>query len=264
MTLSKRLEAALDNLARRESGRLVEEQLMDCHSPERARNLAAGPLVLPEELQQPDRRELDDAVFEMLGVSDSGERNELIDRLYEATSQHFRDIRVVEIEKMEQRAKSEGTRLNVHDLAADIWDTVELNDSLSVVQWLTESPQADVWVDVPEERPAILRDSPLFPDHTVYFGRSLKEQVHCESRSQAHLVLYLAELGVSGRLRISSGAEFSKDLLGQLKARLGEASTAFSELVKSRTGDSNIRAQLLDVLKLWFVHGRDEETHHQR
>ena len=165
---------------------------------------------------------------------------------------------------MEQRAKSEGTRLNVHDLAADIWDTVELNDSLSVVQWLTESPQADVWVDVPEERPAILRDSPLFPDHTVYFGRSLKEQVHCESRSQAHLVLYLAELGVSGRLRISRGAEFSKDLLGQLKARLGEASTAFSELVKSRTEDSNIRAQLLDVLKLWFVHGRDEETHHQR
>ena len=89
VTLSKRLEAALDSLARRKSGRLVEEQLMDCHSPERARNLAAGPLVLPEELQQPDRRELDDAVFEMLGVLDSGERSELIDRLYEATSQHF-------------------------------------------------------------------------------------------------------------------------------------------------------------------------------
>ena len=256
LTLSKRLEAALDNLARRESGRLVEEQLMDCHSPERARNLAAGPLVLPEELQQPDRRELDDAVFEMLGVSDSGERNELIDRLYEATSQHFRDIRVVEIEKMEQRAKSEGTRLNVHDLAADIWDTVELNDSLSVVQWLTESPQADVWVDVPEERPAILRDSPLFPDHTVYFGRSLKEQVHCESRSQAHLVLYLAELGVSGRLNIPGGTASVNDLLGRLEARLAEARMAFSQLVESRTGDSRIRDQLLHVLQLWFVHGR--------
>ena len=256
LTLSKRLEAALDSLARRESGRLVEEQLMDCHSPERARNLAAGPLVLPEELQQPDRRELDDAVFEMLGVADSGERNELIDRLYEATSRHFRDIRVVEIEKMEQRAKSEGTRLNVHDLAADIWDTVELNDSLSVVQWLTESPQADVWMDVPEERPAILLDSPLFPDYTVYFGRSRKEQVCCGSRSQAQLVFHLAELGVSGRLKIPSGGEFSKDLLGQLKARLAEARTAFSELVESRTEDSRIREQLLDVLKLWFVHGR--------
>ena len=188
---------------------------MDCHSPERARNLAAGPLVLPKELQRPDRRELDDAVFEMLGVSDSGERSELIDCLYEATSQYFRDIRVVEIEKMEQRARSEGTRLNVHDLAADIWDAVELNDSLSVGQWLIEIPQADVWVDVPEERPAVLLDSPLFPDHTVYFGRSRKEQVHCGSRSQAQLVLHLAELGVSGRLKIPSGTEPPKGLLGR-------------------------------------------------
>ena len=261
-TLSKRLEVALDSLARRKSGRLVEEQLMDCHSPERARNLAAGPLVLPEELQQPDRRELDDAVFEMLGVLDSGERSELIDRLYEATSQHFRDIRVVEIEKMEQRARSEGTRLNVHDLAADIWDAVELNDSLSVGQWLTESPQADVWVDVPEERAAALLDSPLFPDHTVYFGRSRKEQVHCGSRSQAQLVLYLAELGVSGKLKIPGGYESANDLLGRLEARLREARTAFSELVESRTGDPRIREQLLDVLQLWFVHGRDEETPH--
>ena len=256
--LSKRLEIALDNLARRESGRLVEEQLMDCHSPERARSLAAGPSVLPDELRQPDRRELDDAVFEMLGVSDSGERSELIDRLYEATSQHFRDIRVVEIEKMDQRAKSEGTRLNVHDMAADLWDTVELNDSLSLVQWLTECPQADVWVDVPEERPVILLDNPLFPDHTVYFGRSRKEQVHCRSRSQADLVLQLANLGVSGRLKIPGGTESAIDLLGLLETRLDQAKTAFSELVENRTGDSKIREQLLDVLQLWFVNGRDE------
>ena len=256
-TLSERLEVALDSLARRESGRLVEEQLMNCHSPERARNLAAGPLVLPEELRQPDRRELDDAVFEMLGVSDSRERSELIDRLYEATSQHFRDIRVVEIEKMEQRAKSDRTKLNVHDLAADIWDAVELNDSLSVGQWLAESLQADMWVDVPEERPVVLLDKPLFPDHTVYFGRSRKEQVHCRSRSQAQLVLRLAELGVSGRLKIPGGTESTNDLVGRLEARLAEARTAFSELVESRTGDSKTREQILGVLQLWFVRGRD-------
>ena len=35
----------------------------------------------------------------MLGMSNSAERSELIYRLYEATSQDFRDIRVVEIEK---------------------------------------------------------------------------------------------------------------------------------------------------------------------
>ena len=255
-TVSKRLELALDSLTRRESGRFVEEQLMDCHSPERARNLAAGPLVLPEELRKPDRRELDDAVFEMLGVSDSGERCELIDRLYEATSQHFRDIRVVEIEKMVQRAKSDRSRLSVHDLAADIWDAVDRGDSLSVCQWLTESPQSNAWVNMPEERPAVLLDSPLFPDHTVYFGRSRKEQVHCGSRGQAQLVLHLATLGVSGRLKIPGGDEAAKELLSGLEARLSEARRTFRKLVESRTGNSRIRKQLLDVLQLWFVHGR--------
>ena len=81
-------------MSHREVGRLVEEQLMDCHTPDRARRIAAGPLVLPEELQQRDRRDLDDAVFELLGVSDPKERDELIGRLYEATAQSFsRDSR---------------------------------------------------------------------------------------------------------------------------------------------------------------------------
>ncbi len=68
--LAKRLADALERMGKRDVGRLVEEQLMDCHSPERARRLAAGPLVLSHELRQPDRRELDDAVFELLGVAD--------------------------------------------------------------------------------------------------------------------------------------------------------------------------------------------------
>ena len=65
--VAKRLADALDRMGNRDVGRLVEEQLMDCHTPERARKLAAGPLVLSDELQQSDRRDLDDAVFELLG-----------------------------------------------------------------------------------------------------------------------------------------------------------------------------------------------------
>ena len=258
--LAKRLGAALDSLTKRESGRLVEEQLMDCHSPGRARKLAAGPVVLAEELRQPDRRELDDGVFEMLGVSDSRERSELIDRLYEVASQHFRDIRVVEIEKMEQRARSENVRLNIHDLAADIWDAIEFEDLLPVGPWVTESPESDVWIDVPEERPVVLLDSPLFPDDTVYFGRSRQEQVQCRSRSQAQLIVRLAELGVSGRLKIPDSTKSANALLGRLDARVVEARSAFFELAQSRTGDSRVQEQLLDLLQLWFVRGRDEET----
>ena len=139
-------------MGKRDVGRLIEEQLMDCHTPD-ARKLAAGPLVLANELQQPDRRDLDDAVLELLGVSDPKERDELIGRLYEATAKHFRDIRVVEIEKMEQRAKSDNKRFSVHDLAADIWDAAELEDATPLAEWLGQCPESDALVIIPEESP---------------------------------------------------------------------------------------------------------------
>src|SRR5208337_2598338 len=44
--LAYRLADALARMGKRDVGRLVEEQLMDCHTPERARKLAAEPLVL--------------------------------------------------------------------------------------------------------------------------------------------------------------------------------------------------------------------------
>jgi len=133
---------------------------MDCHSPDRARRIAAGPLVLSHELQQPDRRRLDDAVFELLGVSDPKEREQLIDRLNEATARHFRDIRVVEIEKMEQRTKSDARRFNVHDLAADIWDAAELEDTLSLAEWLAKQTESDSLAVILEDHPAHLSNDP--------------------------------------------------------------------------------------------------------
>src|SRR5690606_32200672 len=69
--IAKRLEAAIKKMSRRTAGRLVEEQLMERVSPERSRMIAHGPLVLSDELRQEDRRELDNAVFEPLGVTDS-------------------------------------------------------------------------------------------------------------------------------------------------------------------------------------------------
>jgi hypothetical protein len=61
-------------------------------------------------LRQPDRRQLDDAVFELLGVKSATQRKVLIDRLYAETAAHFRAIRVTEIQKMEDRAKGGKSR----------------------------------------------------------------------------------------------------------------------------------------------------------
>ena len=254
--LAKRLADALERMGKREVGRLVEEQLMDCHSPERARRLAAGPLVLSHELQQPDRRELDDAVFELLGVADPTERDELIGRLYEATARHFRDIRVVEIEKMEQRAKSGGKRFRVDDLAADIWDAAELEDATPLADWVGQQPESDSLAILLDERPAALSKDVMFSPNTVYFGKGRKGHIDCQSRGQAELVVRLANLGVHGQVRLPADLGPCLKVLDRVDRRVERARARFKELAESRTGDERVQDQLMEVLERWFVVGR--------
>jgi hypothetical protein len=255
--LEKRLANALERMGKRDVGRLIEEQLMDCHTPERARKLAAGPLVFSHELQQSDRRDLDDAVFELLGVSDPSERKELITRLYEATARHFRDIRVVEIEKMEQRGKSDSKRFSVHDLAADIWDAAELEDATPLAEWIGQRPESDSAANIPEERPAALIDNPLFGDNTVYFGKGHKTHMSCQSRGQAELVARLANLGISGNVKMPAALQACVKLLDRVNVRIEKSAARFKELAESRTGDERVRQQLMEVLERWFVLGRE-------
>jgi hypothetical protein len=255
--LAGRLESALESMSNREVGRLVEEQLMDCHSPERARRIAAGPLVYSQELQQADRRELDDAVLELLGVSATDERQQLLGRLCEATARHFRDIRVVEIEKMQQRAKSTNRRFSVHDLAADIWDAAELEDAMPLVEWIAQRHESDALAIIPEERPASLSIDVMFAPNIVYFGKSGRTIMECQSRGQAELVERLANLGVSGEVKMPAELHASFKLLARVNERLEKAAARFKELAESRTGDERVRQQLMEVLERWFVLGRE-------
>jgi hypothetical protein len=254
--LAKRLGDAMKRMSKREVGRLVEEQLMDCHTPERARRIAGGPLVLSNELQQADRRDLDDAVFELLGVVDPKERTELVGRLYEATARHFRDIRVVEIEKMQQRAKSNNGRFSVHDLAADIWDAAELDDATPLAEWVSRHSKSDSLVIIPEERPAVLSPSPMFDPDTVYFGKQREAHVDCLSRGQAELVARLANLGIIGEVKLPADLDSCFRLLDSVNIRLDDACSRLKELAESRTGDERVQQQLMEVLERWFVLGR--------
>ena len=255
--VAKRLAKALGRMTRREVGRLIEEQLMDCHSPERARRIADGPLVLSNELQEADRRDLDDAVFELLGVSTPEERRALIDRLYEATARHFRDIRVVEIEKMEQRAKSDHRRFTVHDLAADVWDAAELEDAVPLGEWIGQRTESDSVVIIPQERPAKLANNPMFAPNAVYFGKAHKSYMDCQSRGQAELVVRLANLGIDGEVKLPAKLDACFRLLVRVEERLEKARARFRELAESRTGDERVQRQLMEVVERWFVLGRE-------
>ena len=131
--LSAKLTSAFKRIQDRKVTHLVEEAFMKCHTALEVREAAKLPLGLPLELQQEDRRNLDDAVFELLGVQNPRRRKDLIDRLYREVASHFRSIRIVEVQKMEQRRHGGGKDdVSQTELALDAWNHVggELHEPL--------------------------------------------------------------------------------------------------------------------------------------
>jgi hypothetical protein len=242
----------------RSLGCLVEEQLMDCHSPEQAEAIASGPLVLSEELREDDRRALDEAVFELLGVSDVRRRRELVTKLHEETALHFRKIRVVEIQKQQQRAKTGARRFTADDLAEDAWDAAELSDWRPLSQWLEDEPEPKSAFILPESgAPSLMPASDMYDQAVVYFGRGRRAvRVSCRSRPQAELLAKLASLGLRGLMRLPTGEQACSETLARLDARFAEARTEFESLAKSRSGDEKTRSQVVDLLMHWLVQGR--------
>jgi methylase of polypeptide subunit release factors len=257
--LAARLTTAVKGMCRRSVGRLVEQQLMDCHSPERGRRIAAGPLVFSGELLQPDRRALDDAVFELIGVTDRGERFQLMQLLHEATARHFRHIRAVEIEKQEQRARTANRRFTAQELASDAWHAAELEDATPLTEWLSRQPDCTAAVNIPDERPAQLSHSPMFDPNTIYFGKKRDAHVDCESEGQAKLLVYLANLGISGWVHTPTDEAGCAELLNAARMRMAAAERRFAELAESRTSDPRLQAQIIEQLVRWYVHGRERK-----
>jgi len=263
--VAKRLIRALSQMQKRQVTGMIEEALMDCHSYGRAMELASRPVVLARELQQPDRRELDDAVFELLGVSDAAERAALIDRLYEETALHFRAIRVTEIQKMEDRAKGGQSKFAVADHAADAWDALDLTDLTPLAEWVKANAAGECEeIEIPSERPVHLPESDLFDSLAVYFGGKRHHHVVCNSHGQAELLARMAELGVTGSVQIPTDEARAKDLLEKINKRHELAAQRLRELAASRSGNTEMQEEVFNLLERWFVVGKPSSNQNGR
>jgi len=255
--LATRLSDAIKSMCKRDVGHMVEQSLKEAHSYERAMNIAAGPITLPDELTKEDRRELDDAVFELLGVADATERTRLIDRLYEAVTLHFRDIRVTEIQKMEDRRKGDKAKFSTTDLAADAWDAIDLADLTPLAEWIKANAKGDCEeIEIPSERPVYLETSGMFDTQTVYFGKAKRQHIVAASRGQAELIARVADLGVTGGVCSPRSNEHTMKLLDAFNHRHAAAAKRLKELADSRSGDSETQEQVFKLLERWYVLGR--------
>jgi hypothetical protein len=209
----------------------------------------------------PDRRALDLAVFELVGINDAAAREKLCDELYYETAKHFRQIRIVEVQKQEQRAGTEGREFSTDDLAADLWDSLSSEDKQPLAEWIASETAEDVTVNVPEGHASLPDASDMLDANTVFFrqstsGKAAVQPMALPSRAHAEMVHLLAQRGLHGAVRLPQTEKAAQSLQSGLTARLGALAAKANELARSRTGDEKRATDLARLLEFWMIHGK--------
>ena len=258
--VAKRMLAAFRRMQERRVGHLVDESWMDCHSMEHARVLMHRPLALSAELRQADRRALDGAVLELIGVSDPTTRKVMLDELYVATATHYRQIRLVEIQKQIQRLGGNNHRLTAGELAAGIWDSLAPEEQgPPLLDWLAQLPGPRRAVQIPDGKPKPLGPGHMFAPGGVDFidGKAVHHETY-GGPEQAALVVTLAELDIRGEVHLPPDEPACREWGRLIARRLAAASARFDQLAGSRTGTQTLRDDTVAALLHWYVHGRRE------
>ena len=208
---------------------------------------------LYEEFRLDDRRELDDAVLEMLGVEDAGDRADLRDRLYKAMSEMYGAIRDREViaQRDRRRASRKATRTAL-DIADEIW--FENQSDLNLLQFpedFVERPNDGDIFDLPDGRvevgTALMEMEGLLRTGTIRVGGRDGEVLDTGTVSRARFLEALSLCHRSGQVRVPDDETCDHAVSGFDRYRQ-ELSDRCTELAEHRTRDQRLRNAIVNAL----------------
>ncbi len=208
---------------------------------------------LYEEFRLDDRRELDDAVLEMLGVEDAGDRADLRDRLYKAMSEMYGAIRDREViaQRDRRRASRKATRTAL-DITDEIW--FENQSDLNFLQFpedFVERPNDGDIFDLPDGRvevgTALMEIEGLLRTGTIRVGGRDGEVLDTGTVSRARFLEALSLCHRSGQVRVPDDETCDHAVSGFDRYRQ-ELSGRCTELAEHRTRDQRLRNAIVNAL----------------
>jgi hypothetical protein len=197
----------------------------------------------------------------MMGVKDSKRRSELVDRLYREVTLHNRNIRIIEVQKMEQRRRTGTDRVSQLELAFDAWDHLDPEWQKPLPVWLQENAHAAKTVELPEGEARLPAPENFLEANTLFFGKKPGRAHECASRTEAELLYQIASIGLRGPISIPTQEPEARKLLSQLQNRLEEGRRKLIALAEERAGTEKLREQVVETLYRWFIHGQPEPAH---
>jgi hypothetical protein len=181
--------------------------------------------------------------------------------LYLETANHFRQIRIVEVQKQEQRTKSEGREFRTDELAADLWDSLPDEDKQPLAAWLANEVADGLPVNIPEGQASLPDASDFLDASTVFFrtpgaDKSAVLKIQLPSRPHAELVYFAWQQNIHGKFALPKTEKAARELLTGAMARLNALTTKANELARSRTSDERKTTDLSRLLVHWMINGK--------
>ncbi len=212
------------------------------------------------ELDLPDRHELDDAVLQLMGVSNKTERTSLIKQLYAYLQELFEWIRQKEEKAIKNKKIAKRTRpASPNEIAMQIYNEIQEVQPHLLRRYdpdfLDSSKPFDVF-DLPVKgMPTEYRD--MFNEHGVAFkkGKKLLTLIKTVIPEQDKLLTLIAATNIRGLVRVPHEADDCIALLTKYQKFLSEQKSRVQELVASRTADEDLQEKIIEPLLLYLIHG---------
>lgn len=239
-----KLIAAFDKMCRRTVGPMLEEHFADAKRYAQVEDIENSRVELPKELRQEDRRQLDDAIFELIGVQDSTVRRELIDRLYREVALFSRRVRVLELQAIENKIKT-GRKASTSPraIAEEIWDMLVTEGGAPTLKvpddFLPTGSGCDTLALPSDGKPRVIDAG--FEGIQLKIGQTAIPMRHPPQAKLAHL---LVQLRVSGSVVMPIEREDCDRMREALTGYLDEWQTKFTELAGERTSDEELAKKI--------------------
>jgi hypothetical protein len=207
------------------------------------------------ELDMSDRRELDLAVLEMLGVSKKNDREHQVDDLYKYLREFFESIRQKEEAAIEnkKRAKRRGP-VRPNEIAAQIYNEIQEKEPKLLRKYDSDFLRPDEPYDVfdlPSTGEAEVHHD-LFMKHGVRFmkGKRHIETIEVNSEQQAKLLCLIANSEKRRLIRIPRDDKECKRLEISFGRFINSRQARLIECVEDRTADKDMKEKICDALLL--------------
>ena len=208
------------------------------------------------ELDMNDRRELDDAILEMIGIKSRRERTELIDSLYRYLKEFFEGVRQKEEKAIVNKVKSKTkSSQSPTELALQILSEIKDTNGylLRVYRDFVDPSRPYNTFDLPSAGVAEAHHDIFYPQGAVRFSKGRKQTalIPVKIKEQVRLILLISQRVVHGLVKVPSLPEDCLSVTKRYEEFCQNRDKQLGSMIAARTGDPDLQEKIfveLDAL----------------